>query len=198
VATQLKRHGGFVDRDSDLYKPHHPAYTALMGQDDTLMAAYTRADGRAWMAQAEQYVLYATSPAGIHTRLQALNAATRQPELAVFLRDVPVLAATMTDLLQHGPTAPVWHPVTDPDQWLCLKRSAVNPRLPAALPSWPMGRRWSGDLRRCDVSRFPTKSGGVSAAESGWVLLNASLTRPGTVRGARSESQARSSPRVVE
>jgi ABC-type nitrate/sulfonate/bicarbonate transport system ATPase subunit len=79
VATQLKRHGGFVNVDSDLYKPYHPAYTALMGQDDTLMAAYTRADGRAWMAQAEQYVLYATGPAGIHTRLQALKAATRQP-----------------------------------------------------------------------------------------------------------------------
>jgi hypothetical protein len=27
-----------------------------MAQDDTLMAAYTRTDGRAWMAQAEQYV----------------------------------------------------------------------------------------------------------------------------------------------
>ncbi|PNV30862.1 hypothetical protein C1708_33510 [Streptomyces sp. DH-12] len=52
-----------------------------------------------------------------------------------------------------------------------------------------MGRWWSGDLRRCGVPRFPTKSGGVSAAGSGWVLLNASLTRPGTVRGARSESQ---------
>ncbi|MFB7739823.1 zeta toxin family protein [Streptomyces sp. NPDC056112] len=56
VATQLNRHGGFVDVDSDLYKPYHPAYAALMAQDDTLMAAYTRADGRAWMAQAEQYV----------------------------------------------------------------------------------------------------------------------------------------------
>ncbi|MFI6209156.1 zeta toxin family protein [Streptomyces sp. NPDC051041] len=56
VAAQLNRHGGFVDVDSDLYKPYHPAYAALMAQDDTLMAAYTRADGRAWMAQAEQYV----------------------------------------------------------------------------------------------------------------------------------------------
>ncbi|MGV9920823.1 zeta toxin family protein [Streptomyces cellulosae] len=56
VAAQLNRHGGFVDVDSDLYKPYHPAYAELMAQDDTLMAAYTRADGRAWMAQAEQYV----------------------------------------------------------------------------------------------------------------------------------------------
>ncbi|WP_331725692.1 zeta toxin family protein (plasmid) [Streptomyces xanthophaeus] len=56
VAGVLNQHGGFVDVDSDLYKPYHPAYSALMAQDDTLMAAYTRADGRAWMAQAEEYV----------------------------------------------------------------------------------------------------------------------------------------------
>ncbi|GAA0298249.1 hypothetical protein GCM10010302_41150 [Streptomyces polychromogenes] len=56
VARILDRRGGFVDVDSDLYKPYHPSYEALMAQDDTLMAAYTRADGRAWMAQAEEYV----------------------------------------------------------------------------------------------------------------------------------------------
>ncbi|MER7195525.1 replication-relaxation family protein [Streptomyces flaveolus] len=44
------------------------------------------------------FVLDATGPTGIHTRLRALHAATRQPELAVFLRDVPVLATAMTDL----------------------------------------------------------------------------------------------------
>ncbi|MEU8433835.1 zeta toxin family protein [Streptomyces sp. NPDC029216] len=56
VAGVLNRHGGFVDVDSDLYKPYHPAYDTLMAQDDTLMAAYTRADGRTWMARAEEYV----------------------------------------------------------------------------------------------------------------------------------------------
>ncbi|MFC4516443.1 MULTISPECIES: zeta toxin family protein [Streptomyces] len=56
MAGVLNQHGGFVDVDSDLYKPYHPAYAALMAQDDTLMAAFTRADGRAWMAQAEHYV----------------------------------------------------------------------------------------------------------------------------------------------
>ncbi|WNI20423.1 zeta toxin family protein [Streptomyces sp. ITFR-16] len=56
VAAALNRHGGFVDIDSDLYKPYHPSYDDLMAQDDTLMAAYTRADGRAWMALAEAYV----------------------------------------------------------------------------------------------------------------------------------------------
>ncbi|MEV5646363.1 replication-relaxation family protein, partial [Streptomyces flaveolus] len=61
------------------------------------------------------FVLDATGPTGIHTRLKALQAAARQPELAVFLRDVPVLAAAMTDLLQHGPAALVWHPIPGPD-----------------------------------------------------------------------------------
>ncbi|WP_406227029.1 replication-relaxation family protein [Streptomyces anthocyanicus] len=52
------------------------------------------------------FVLDGTGPAGIHTRLTALEAAARQSSLAVFLRDVPVLAAPMTDLLRHGPGAP--------------------------------------------------------------------------------------------
>lgn len=56
VAAALNRRGGFVDVDSDLYKPYHPAYAALLARDDTLMAAYTRADGRAWMARAEDYI----------------------------------------------------------------------------------------------------------------------------------------------
>src|SRR6478672_8850411 len=56
IAGVLNRRGGFIDIDSDLYKPYHPKYDELMAQDDTLMAAYTRADGRAWMAQAEGYV----------------------------------------------------------------------------------------------------------------------------------------------
>ena len=56
IGEVLDRRGGFIDIDSDLYKPYHPAYDDLMRQDDTLMAAYTRADGRSWMAQAHQYV----------------------------------------------------------------------------------------------------------------------------------------------
>ncbi|GJF26531.1 hypothetical protein [Streptomyces sp. HO565] len=55
-----------------------------------------------------------TSQAVVRLATPTVNGA-RQPDLAVFLRDVPVLAAAMTNLLQHGPTAPVWHPVTDPD-----------------------------------------------------------------------------------
>ncbi|MEV5646301.1 replication-relaxation family protein [Streptomyces flaveolus] len=62
------------------------------------------------------FVLDATGPTGIHTRIEALQAAARGLGQAALLRDVPVLAAPMTDLLRHGPAAPVWHPVTDPDQ----------------------------------------------------------------------------------
>ncbi|GAB4590250.1 zeta toxin family protein [Nocardia sp. IFM 10818] len=55
LAEILNTRGGFVDIDSDLYKPYHPQYDELLARDDTLMAAYTRADGRAWMAKAHQY-----------------------------------------------------------------------------------------------------------------------------------------------
>ncbi|MER6920827.1 hypothetical protein [Streptomyces spiralis] len=30
------------------------------------------------------------------------------------MRDVPVLAAPLVDLLRGGPAEPVWHPVQDP------------------------------------------------------------------------------------
>jgi hypothetical protein len=56
IGEVLDRRGGFIDVDSDLYKPYHPAYDDLMRQNDTVMAAYTRADGRSWMAQAHEYV----------------------------------------------------------------------------------------------------------------------------------------------
>ncbi|GAA2444684.1 zeta toxin family protein [Streptomyces lavendulocolor] len=56
LADVLDRRGGFVDVDSDLYKPYHPSYAELLARDDSLMAACTRADGRAWMARAEEYV----------------------------------------------------------------------------------------------------------------------------------------------
>jgi hypothetical protein len=76
------------------------------------------------------FVLDGTGPTGVTTRLQALNAAARQPELAVFLREVPVLAATLTDLLRHGPSAPVWHPVTHPGHrvdWMHTRQMRPGP-----------------------------------------------------------------------
>ncbi|MFF0083492.1 replication-relaxation family protein [Streptomyces canus] len=63
------------------------------------------------------FVLDGTGPAGVTTRIEALNAAaTETPTLAGFLREVPVLAAALTDLRSKGPTEPVWHPVQDPDR----------------------------------------------------------------------------------
>ncbi|WP_327187420.1 hypothetical protein [Streptomyces sp. NBC_01334] len=62
------------------------------------------------------FVLDGTGPSGIDTRLRALHAADVHPAVARFLRAVTVLAAPMTDLLQHGPTAAVWRPLRDPEQ----------------------------------------------------------------------------------
>ncbi|MER5995470.1 replication-relaxation family protein [Streptomyces viridosporus] len=61
------------------------------------------------------FVLDGTGPAGVTTRIHALRAAARDIALAGFLREVPVLAAPLADLLQHGPAAPVWHPIPGPD-----------------------------------------------------------------------------------
>ncbi|MFF4527604.1 replication-relaxation family protein [Streptomyces bluensis] len=61
------------------------------------------------------FVLDGTGPAGIETRIRALRAAAGDPALAGFLRDVPVLAAPLVDLLQGGPSAPVWRPIQAPD-----------------------------------------------------------------------------------
>jgi hypothetical protein len=93
------------------------------------------------------FVLDGTGPAGIHTRLKALQAAARDIALASFLREVPVLATAMTDLLQHGPAAPVWHPVTDRDHrvdWMHSRDACTTPTTDAghgaagrpAAPVW--------------------------------------------------------------
>ncbi|MER6561030.1 hypothetical protein ABT300_25525 [Streptomyces sp. NPDC001027] len=60
------------------------------------------------------FVLDGTGPAGAENRIRALHAAVGL--LARFPYDVPVLAAPLADLLQHGPCAPVWRPVHDPGQ----------------------------------------------------------------------------------
>jgi hypothetical protein len=62
------------------------------------------------------FVLDGTGPAGVETRIRALRAAAANWPVSAFLREVPALAAPLTDLLQHGPSAPVWRPVQDPDQ----------------------------------------------------------------------------------
>ncbi|MCX4740741.1 replication-relaxation family protein [Streptomyces antibioticus] len=62
------------------------------------------------------FILDGTGSVGIDTRIRALHAADVDLAVARFLREVPVLAAPMADLLQHGPAAPVWRPIRDPEQ----------------------------------------------------------------------------------
>ncbi|WP_406326517.1 replication-relaxation family protein [Streptomyces sp. NBC_00203] len=62
------------------------------------------------------FVLDGTGPAGAENRIGALRAGARLLAPSRFLSDVPILAASLADLLQHGPSAPVWRPVHDPDQ----------------------------------------------------------------------------------
>ncbi|WP_327187432.1 replication-relaxation family protein [Streptomyces sp. NBC_01334] len=56
------------------------------------------------------FVLDDTGPAGVDSRVRALHAADVDLAVALLLREVTVLVASMTDLLQHGPAAAVWHP----------------------------------------------------------------------------------------
>jgi hypothetical protein len=60
------------------------------------------------------FVLDGTGPTGVETRITALRAAAADPAPAGFLRDVPVLAAPLVDLLHSGPSELVWRPVRDP------------------------------------------------------------------------------------
>ncbi|MGW3934894.1 replication-relaxation family protein [Streptomyces phaeochromogenes] len=61
------------------------------------------------------FVLDGTGPVGVTTRIRALHAAAQDPAAADgFLRYVPVLVASLTDLRSHSPSAPVWHPVEEP------------------------------------------------------------------------------------
>ncbi|WP_432043495.1 hypothetical protein [Streptomyces cadmiisoli] len=62
------------------------------------------------------FVLDSTGPAGITNRITALHAAVRQPAPAGLVRDIPVLAAPLVDLLRDGPAAAVWRPAHNPDQ----------------------------------------------------------------------------------
>ncbi|MFI2207143.1 hypothetical protein ACH47Z_41975 [Streptomyces sp. NPDC020192] len=77
------------------------------------------------------FVLDGTGPTGIENRIHALRAGAGLLAPSRFLYDVPVLAAPLADLLHHGPSAPVWRPVHEPDL-----------RVP-----------WTGRAFRADVAR---------------------------------------------
>ncbi|NGO75212.1 hypothetical protein G6045_05875 [Streptomyces sp. YC504] len=60
------------------------------------------------------FVLDGTGKAGVENRISALNAAAHS--LGSFLSLVPVLATSLTDLITHSPTAPIWRPIHTPTQ----------------------------------------------------------------------------------
>ncbi|MFI6358487.1 replication-relaxation family protein [Streptomyces sp. NPDC050743] len=62
------------------------------------------------------FVLDGTGPAGITTRIRALHAAAVDPAVAGFLHAVPVVAASLADLRNNGPSEPMWRPIRDPDR----------------------------------------------------------------------------------
>ncbi|OPG01986.1 hypothetical protein B1R27_34640 [Streptomyces sp. GKU 895] len=61
------------------------------------------------------FVLSGTGPAGVENRLTALTASARLTG-AGFRASVPILAASLTDLLRDGPSAALWRSVTTPEQ----------------------------------------------------------------------------------
>jgi UDP-N-acetylglucosamine kinase len=71
LGAALDEVGGYVEVDSDLYKPYHPAYPALMALDGGRdMALHTRADGRVWMAKVQEYVREHRLNALVHDTVQ--------------------------------------------------------------------------------------------------------------------------------
>ncbi|MFD9329879.1 replication-relaxation family protein [Streptomyces sp. NPDC060065] len=62
------------------------------------------------------FVLDGTGSTGVENRIRALRAGAGLLAPSGFVYDVPVLAASLADLLQNGPSAPVWRPVRDPDR----------------------------------------------------------------------------------
>jgi hypothetical protein len=69
------------------------------------------------------FVLDGTGPVGVENRISALRAGAGLLAPSRFLHDVPVLVASLADLLQHGPSAPVWCPIHDSDQRVDWTRS---------------------------------------------------------------------------
>lgn len=86
------------------------------------------------------FVLDGTGPAGITTRFNALRAAAEDPAFTGFLRDVPVLAAPLIDVLESGPAEPVWHPRPGPGQHRQLEPLTGPGNPPSSpCPPWYIG-----------------------------------------------------------
>ncbi|MFF2999467.1 replication-relaxation family protein [Streptomyces sp. NPDC057950] len=128
------------------------------------------------------FVLANTGPAGIETRIDALQAAAAL-DGGNFLHKVPVLAAPLADLLRDGPTAPIWRPLTDPSQrvsWICTRPGPDSP--PAA------GGRTAQRIAHPYLAPAPQTVTGAEAA------TDAQTKHPGTVPRQRSPYPPRPSP----
>ncbi|WP_239396296.1 zeta toxin family protein [Frankia sp. CiP3] len=55
IGTIFDGKGGFIDVDSDRYKPFHPSYEQFMDENDRTMVVRTRFDGRRWMHMIQDY-----------------------------------------------------------------------------------------------------------------------------------------------
>ncbi|WP_322770536.1 zeta toxin family protein [Frankia sp. Cr1] len=56
LAVAFDDRGGFIDVDSDRYKPFHPDYDQLMTENDRAMALHTGFDGRRWVQAMHEHV----------------------------------------------------------------------------------------------------------------------------------------------
>ncbi|WP_432177012.1 replication-relaxation family protein [Streptomyces sp. Tue6028] len=82
------------------------------------------------------FVLDGTGPAGLDNRISALRAACRQLTQPGFIRDATILAVSLTDLLENGPSAPVWRSMASPGR----RVSWMDSSRPPAAPARPAGR----------------------------------------------------------
>ncbi|MFJ7280639.1 hypothetical protein [Kitasatospora sp. NPDC098663] len=117
--------GGRRQRLRAFVELHHPA----TGTEHTAeqLAACARLWERRWKAfPSVLVVLTGAAAADVGTTVEGLClAAEEQPAVAELLAAVPAGAACLEDLVQHGPAAPVWHPLGDngrrPHGWTRLQ-----------------------------------------------------------------------------
>lgn len=93
LQESLNRRGGAVRIASDLYKPLHPSYTALLAEEERTAGLKVRPDVRRWQAEVEAYVRVRDLDAVIETALtdpdefralsRAFRAAGHRLEVAV-------------------------------------------------------------------------------------------------------------------
>ncbi|MEU4588071.1 hypothetical protein AB0F92_39495 [Kitasatospora aureofaciens] len=81
--------------------------------------------GRAWERRWRSFpwllvVLVGTAAAGVRGAVADLRlAAEENPAVADMLTVVPAGAARIEDLVQRGPSAPIWHPLGGRGGWAC-------------------------------------------------------------------------------